>query len=251
MAEEFLRRFTVEAYYEEFREVTSHWNRSLLPKMERSFRNSPQWHQFEAELLAVAERQAGLEAGTPGNDAGSRRAADTVMAPAPALTTQATGQITTPRTVKDELVELLDRIVYEQGTTLEKWAHFHKIGRTTLLDWKALRLAGKPLKGKVSAKRTPKSRLQSEKMHERSNSNSDSDSDLLGLARTRPRKCCREILAAWCRITGFTAQSRANSAKRYPSKVATQSRISFQDSPDEARTPLRAGQQIWVRTPDG
>ena len=153
VAEEFLRRFTVEAYYEEFREVTSHWNRSLLPKMERSFRNSPQWHQFEAELLAVAERQAGLEAGTPGNDAGSRRAADTVMAPAPALTTQATGQITTPRTVKDELVELLDRIVYEQGTTLEKWAHFHKIGRTTLLDWKALRLAGKPLKGKVSAEK--------------------------------------------------------------------------------------------------
>jgi hypothetical protein len=74
VAEEFLRRFTVEAYYEEFREVTSHSNRSLLPKMERSFRNSPQWHQFEAELLAVAERQAGLEAGTPVNDAGSRRA---------------------------------------------------------------------------------------------------------------------------------------------------------------------------------
>ena len=106
-------------------------------------------------------------------------------------------------------------------------------------------------KERSAPKRTPKSRLQSEKMHERSNSNSDSDSDLLGLARTRPRKCCREILAAWCRITGFTAQSRANSAKRYPSKVATQSRISFQDSPDEARTPLRAGQQIWVRTPDG
>lgn len=152
-AEGFFRRFAIQAYDEDGR---NRFGEKLREVRVQSFRETPEWHQFEADLLMVAERQAGIEAGPPVNDGGSRRAADAVRSPAPALTTPAPGQInsgTTPSTVKDELVELLDRIVQKRVTTQEKWARAHKIGRTTLCDWKALRLAGKPLKGKVSAEK--------------------------------------------------------------------------------------------------
>ncbi len=64
-ADEFLRSFTIEAYYDkghdksgrELREMVSHWNGSILPKVQREFEKSPEWHQFEQELLAVAEQQ--------------------------------------------------------------------------------------------------------------------------------------------------------------------------------------------------
>lgn len=63
---EFLRRFTIEAYYEkghdrsgrQFREMVSNWNGSLLPEVGQEFHKSDEWCQFEAELLAVAESQA-------------------------------------------------------------------------------------------------------------------------------------------------------------------------------------------------
>jgi len=52
--------------------------------------------------------------------------------------------------VKDEHLNLLKMILEKRPTTLEKWAGEHKLGRTTVFDWKAGRGAGKSLKGKVS-----------------------------------------------------------------------------------------------------
>jgi hypothetical protein len=47
-------------------------------------------------------------------------------------------------------VALLQTILDKRPTTLEKWARGHKLGRTTVFDWKAARVSGKSLKGKVS-----------------------------------------------------------------------------------------------------
>ena len=41
-------------------------------------------------------------------------------------------------------------ILDKMPTTLEKWAKEHRLGRTTVFDWKAARVAGRSLKGKVS-----------------------------------------------------------------------------------------------------
>jgi hypothetical protein len=65
-ADEYLRLFTIEVYYHEgydknvrkLREMTSHMNGSILPEVEREFRRSDEWHQFEGELLTVAEKIA-------------------------------------------------------------------------------------------------------------------------------------------------------------------------------------------------
>ena len=51
---------------------------------------------------------------------------------------------------RNSYVDLLDQILESRPTTIEKWAEEHKFGRTTVFDWRALRLAGKPLTGKVS-----------------------------------------------------------------------------------------------------
>jgi hypothetical protein len=66
-AEEFLRKFTIEAYYAEghdkngrkLREMVSNWGGSLLPEVEREFRASAEWQQYEEELLGVALEVAG------------------------------------------------------------------------------------------------------------------------------------------------------------------------------------------------
>jgi hypothetical protein len=54
----------------------------------------------------------------------------------------------------DAHLNLLDRIVDKKAMTFEKWADDHRIGRSTFFDWKALRGACKPLKGKVSRKKS-------------------------------------------------------------------------------------------------
>src|SRR5262249_42157350 len=58
---EFLRRLTIEARYEKghgLRRMTKHWNGELLQEVEQEFQRSPQWREFEEELLAVAEEQS-------------------------------------------------------------------------------------------------------------------------------------------------------------------------------------------------
>ena len=63
---DFLRRCTIEARLEKghdkyghiFPEMVDNWGGSLLPQVERTFLESPEWRQFEDELIAVAERQA-------------------------------------------------------------------------------------------------------------------------------------------------------------------------------------------------
>jgi hypothetical protein len=52
--------------------------------------------------------------------------------------------------VTDDTLNLLEKILEKRPTTLEKWAGEHKLGRTTVFDWKARRGAGKSFKGKVS-----------------------------------------------------------------------------------------------------
>jgi hypothetical protein len=47
-------------------------------------------------------------------------------------------------------VDLLLSVVAEKGITVETWAKDNKIGRSTVFDWKAARLAGLPLRGRVS-----------------------------------------------------------------------------------------------------
>lgn len=75
-ADEFLRRFTIEAYYDKghdkdgskLREMTSHLSGSILSEVEREFRKSAEWHQFEEELLAVAEAAGGRAVGPASPD---------------------------------------------------------------------------------------------------------------------------------------------------------------------------------------
>lgn len=52
--------------------------------------------------------------------------------------------------VKYRSVDLLERIVVTRNITIEGWATQHNFGRSTVFDWKAARLAGHPLKAKVS-----------------------------------------------------------------------------------------------------
>lgn len=80
-SEDFLRRFANRAHHEDgrdrtgkaFPEVTSNLSGVLLSSVARGLREGPEWHDFEAALLAVAERQAGT--GHPVHPAGSRREA--------------------------------------------------------------------------------------------------------------------------------------------------------------------------------
>lgn len=80
-SEDFLRRFANQAHHEDgrdrtgkaFPEVTSNLSGGLLSSVARGLRERPEWHEFEAALLAVAERQAGT--GHPVHPAGSRREA--------------------------------------------------------------------------------------------------------------------------------------------------------------------------------
>jgi hypothetical protein len=51
----------------------------------------------------------------------------------------------------DRYIILLSLVLKKQSISFEAWASEHRIGRTTLFDWKARRIAGKPLRGKVSA----------------------------------------------------------------------------------------------------
>ncbi len=71
-AEGFLRRFISQAYSEDGRDRFG----KQFPEGLRvqSFRKTPKWHEFESQLLAVAERQSGIEVGPSLNNTGSRRA---------------------------------------------------------------------------------------------------------------------------------------------------------------------------------
>src|SRR5262249_23941089 len=58
-----------------------------------------------------------------------------------------------PGSAKDAHLDLLEMILKKRPTTLEKWASGHKLGRTTVFDWKSCRSSNKPFKGKVSAEK--------------------------------------------------------------------------------------------------
>ena len=88
-ADEFLRRWSIQAYFKN----GHRYPEEVLSKLERQFQEGDEWHQFEAELLAVAKQQAGRNNGAasvqpPKNLGGlrARAAAGTSAGPAaPAL----------------------------------------------------------------------------------------------------------------------------------------------------------------------
>lgn len=47
-------------------------------------------------------------------------------------------------------VDLLLKVVAKKTISIETWASDHRLGRTTVFDWKAARIAGKAMKGRVS-----------------------------------------------------------------------------------------------------
>ena len=63
---EFLRRFTIEAYYEDgydrggsrLSEMTSHWSGGLLTRVEQEYRKASEWQKYEGLLLATADKIA-------------------------------------------------------------------------------------------------------------------------------------------------------------------------------------------------
>ncbi len=63
---EFLRRCTIEAWYEKgydrsgnrLREMVSHWDGSILPDIQRAFERSSEWQEFQGIMLEVADAQA-------------------------------------------------------------------------------------------------------------------------------------------------------------------------------------------------
>jgi hypothetical protein len=56
--------------------------------------------------------------------------------------------------MKDAHLARLEMILQKNTTTLEKWASSHKLGRTSVFDWKFGRRVGKSLKGKVSREKS-------------------------------------------------------------------------------------------------
>jgi hypothetical protein len=73
---EFLRLFTIRAYYQsgfdrrgrKLREMISNWNGAILPDVQREFEKSAEWQQFEDELLTVGERQIQVAGTNPPSD---------------------------------------------------------------------------------------------------------------------------------------------------------------------------------------
>ena len=63
---EFLRGFAITARYEKGHDrsgglvpdMVSHWTASILPEIQRSFEQSPEWQEFQDILLEVADAQA-------------------------------------------------------------------------------------------------------------------------------------------------------------------------------------------------
>ena len=52
--------------------------------------------------------------------------------------------------LRDAHVEAWEAILAKSGIGLETWARDHKLGRTSVFDWKAARVTGSTPQGKVS-----------------------------------------------------------------------------------------------------
>jgi hypothetical protein len=104
--------------------------RLTMPDEVPNARDAQNTTSFEAEHCEKSE-------GSP--EARANTAA--VLSPERRMDSGATG---------NKRVDLLRRIVAKKTITVETWAAEHKFGRTTVYDWKAARLTGKSLKGKVS-----------------------------------------------------------------------------------------------------
>ncbi len=86
---------------------------------------SAEWKEYRRRLREVADTQAKHEP-------------------------MAVDKVRTSPANKTTHVAVLETILEKRSTTLAKWADHHKVGRTTLFDWKAAQVSSKSLKGKVS-----------------------------------------------------------------------------------------------------
>ena len=130
--DEFLRRFTIEAYYEKgrdrfgekFPEMTSNWRGSLLLGVEQMFHRSDEWRQFEAELLAVAEKVAAGpdQAGETPSDQGVRTSSHDVVESQP--TQQG-------RIRQAVILPILER----KGWSRSKWASEAGVGKNSIYEY--------------------------------------------------------------------------------------------------------------------
>jgi len=109
------------------REVCGNWGGCELERwVDEKFRSYPEWTRYEDLLLSVS----------PGVSA-------------PKTSSQSDNPSTDPQ-VADAYIDALEAILAKRPTTLEKWATDHRLARTTVFDWKAARLSGKSLAGKIS-----------------------------------------------------------------------------------------------------
>jgi hypothetical protein len=128
----FLRRFTIHWRYEEgrdqrgnqMREVCDNWGGELERWVNETLRSRPEWTRYEDLLLNIAGGASMSEAGPAAANKDAQ--------------------------LRDAHVEALEAILVKSGIGLETWARDHKLGRTSVFDWKAARLAGRPPQGKVS-----------------------------------------------------------------------------------------------------
>jgi hypothetical protein len=163
---EFLREFTIEArfekgYYEgcassghriQIKEMTSDVGASILPSVMRDFEKSRLWTEYEELLLAYAGRNLPTESLQPEHPMRvgiNPKARLKAIERAEMIEKRQTAAVP-DQTQGSAIVALLDRIVEKRNIIIEGWAQSHGFKRTTVFDWKALRLAGRPLKGKVS-----------------------------------------------------------------------------------------------------
>lgn len=117
---EFLRLFTIDAYYERgysitggrLRDMVSNWNGSILPEVQREFEKAPEWKQYQDALLEVAEGQIAT---------GDRRSELKATAPS---------SIVTPK--KTSIGRNIDRLRKECG-----WS-FNDVAEKTGLDKKLI-----------------------------------------------------------------------------------------------------------------
>ncbi len=134
-SKEFLRRLTITWRHEEgrdrggnqVREVCGNWGGCQLERwVDEKFRSRPEWTRYEDLFLGISGGVSTLKPSSgPEAESTDSQAADVHL-------------------------DLLEAILAKGPTTIEKWARDHKLGRTTVFDWKAARLSGKSPKGKVS-----------------------------------------------------------------------------------------------------
>jgi hypothetical protein len=111
--------------------------------------------KMEPNGVEVSSAESGPSLAAPSGDRGTEQPtregspAQTATGDSVPTTDFSKGTVRDQR-IERECVDLLLKIVAEKRITIETWARDHKLGRSTVFDWKAARVSGSSLKGKVS-----------------------------------------------------------------------------------------------------